>query len=62
MKPSDRFSLSLCRRHHAEQHRLGEPTFQERYGIDLYELASEFARRSPHKRKLSASFTLRDPR
>jgi hypothetical protein len=54
MKPSDRYTVSLCRGHHAEQHREGEPAFEARYGIDLYNLASEFTRRSPHQQKLAA--------
>jgi hypothetical protein len=38
--------------HHAEQHLLGERTFEKRYGIDLAAMASHFARRSPHRKKL----------
>ena len=49
LKPSDRWVVSLCKLHHAEQHQNGEITFQERYGIDLRELAREFASRSPHR-------------
>ena len=52
LKPSDRFCLSLCAHHHAEQHRIGEPAFEERYGLDLRELAELFATRSPHRREL----------
>jgi hypothetical protein len=52
VKPSDRWTLSLCREHHREQHQIGERAFQRRYEIDLYDLAVEFARRSPHLRKL----------
>ena len=48
LKPSDRWAISLCRDHHREQHRIGEKAFEKRYTIDLYELALEFARRSPH--------------
>ena len=54
LKPSDRWTLSLCREHHAEQHRIGEGAFEERYGLDLVSLAQEFARRSPHWRALAA--------
>jgi hypothetical protein len=50
LKPSDRWTLSLCRSHHAEQHRIGEAAFEKRYGLDLLALATEFARRSPHRK------------
>jgi hypothetical protein len=49
LKPSDQWTISLCRTHHAEQHRIGERAFEERYGLDLLSLAAEFARRSPHR-------------
>jgi hypothetical protein len=49
LKPSDRWTLSLCRGHHAEQHRIGEAEFEKRYTLDLKELASQFAQRSPHR-------------
>jgi hypothetical protein len=52
LKPSDRWSISLCRAHHAEQHRIGERAFEKRYGVDLYALAQAFAQRSPHWRVL----------
>jgi len=45
--PHDIFGISLCRLHHDEQHRLGAEVFGDRYDIDLWELAAEFARRSP---------------
>jgi hypothetical protein len=46
-KPHDAFGVSLCRAHHDEQHRLGAKRFGEKYQIDLWALAAEFARRSP---------------
>ncbi|HXH52814.1 MAG TPA: putative HNHc nuclease [Sphingomicrobium sp.] len=52
LKPSDRWCVSLCRYHHAEQHRLGLKSFETRYGIELRALAEEFARKSPHWRRL----------
>lgn len=52
LKPSDRWAISLCRAHHIEQHQIGEAAFERRHAIDLRELAEEFARRSPHWRKL----------
>lgn len=51
MKPDDTWVISLCRDHHAEQHRVGEPAFQARHGIDLKALAQEFAAKSPHRKK-----------
>jgi hypothetical protein len=45
--PHDIFGVSLCRVHHAEQHRMGAGAFGDKYGIDLWALAAEFARRSP---------------
>ena len=47
LKPSDRWTISLCMFHRREQHALGERTFEAKYDIDLLELAQEFARRSP---------------
>jgi len=46
-KPHDLFGVSLCCHHHDEQHRLGVDAFNRKYGIDLWALAAEFARRSP---------------
>lgn len=46
-KPSDWFTISLCRDHHAEQHNVGEASFAERHSIDLHGLAAEFAAESP---------------
>ena len=54
LKPHDRWCISLCANHHAEQHRLGEAQFEQKYGIDLAELARQFSRRSPHWRMLQA--------
>ena len=52
LKPSDRYTISLCQAHHAEQHRIGEARFEARYAIDLKALADAFARRWPHWRVL----------
>jgi hypothetical protein len=45
--PHDVFGVSLCRTHHVEQHAIGVDAFDNKYGIDLWALAAEFARRSP---------------
>lgn len=55
-KPSDGMTISLCREHHAQQHRLGEETFSRKHGIDLMRLAEAFYRRSPHRNKLDDPF------
>ncbi|WP_308515815.1 putative HNHc nuclease [Sphingomonas flavescens] len=47
LKPSDIWTVSLCRDHHAEQHRTGETSFEQKYDLSLLDLAKEFARRSP---------------
>jgi hypothetical protein len=52
LKPSDRWTISLCAYHHLEQHRIGEARFEDKYGLDLKSLAREFARRSPQWHKL----------
>src|SRR5918993_3785758 len=52
LKPSDRWSISLCGEHHLEQHQVGEHALVHTYGVDLRDLAKLFARRSPHHRKL----------
>lgn len=46
-KASDWFTISLCRDHHSEQHRIGEQSFQKAHGIDMHALAAEFAQKSP---------------
>lgn len=51
-KSSDAFTLSLCREHHAEQHRIGERSFEERHGFSMMAKAKEFYRNSPHRNKL----------
>ena len=51
VKSADRWTISLCRDHHSEQHR-GDRTFEKKYGIDCLALAEEFARKSPHWPKL----------
>jgi hypothetical protein len=52
LKPSDRWAISLCAHHHREQHSIGEASFEREHGIALKALAEEFARQSPHWRRL----------
>ncbi|MFL7901510.1 putative HNHc nuclease [Azospirillum argentinense] len=47
MKPSDCWVISLCADHHAEQHRVGERSFEARHVINMRLLALEFAAKSP---------------
>ena len=53
LKPSDKWTISLCRLHHLEQHAIGERDFEAKYDLDLRQLAVEFASRSPHRDRLS---------
>lgn len=48
-KPHSKWTVPLCRDHHAEQHRIGEAAFQRRHSLDLGVEAQKFARMSPHK-------------
>ncbi len=52
LKPSDRWTVSLCSAHHAEQHRVRERRFEQIHGLDLPALARAFALRSPHRNRL----------
>lgn len=54
IKPHDKWVIALCRDHHSEQHRLGEPSFERKHGINMKALAEEFAAKSPHRRKWEA--------
>ena len=54
MKPSDRWTVSLCSECHRKQHQLGEGTFSRLHKINLKALAEEFFRKSPHRSKLDA--------
>ena len=48
-KPSDWFVVPLCRRHHSEQHALGEPAFERKHGIDMKAEAERFAKASSNR-------------
>ncbi len=52
LKPSDRWTVSLCKDCHTEQHRIGEGPFERRHGINLKAMAAEFFAASPHRFKL----------
>ena len=53
LKPSDRWVVSLCGVHHHLVHQ-GQDSFERIHAVDLSALAAEFARKSPHRRKLEA--------
>jgi hypothetical protein len=57
-KSSDAFTLSLCREHHAEQHRIGEQSFEARHGFTMLGKAEEFYLASPHRHKLDDPYGL----
>lgn len=50
IKPSDWWTIPLCRPCHDRQHRVGEPAFERETGIDMKALALAMAKRSPDKR------------
>ena len=51
-KPDDWNTISLCRDHHADQHRIGEQSFERRHGIDMRELADKFCEKSPRAQQI----------
>jgi hypothetical protein len=51
-KPDDWNTISLCRDHHAEQHRIGEASFEKRHGIDMADLAEAFVIISPKRAEI----------
>lgn len=51
-KPSDWFTISLCRDHHSEQHSIGEASFEDKHSLDMLELANDFAAASPKWREI----------
>lgn len=48
MKADDWATIPLCHGHHAERHRIGWRTFDQRHGLDALGLAKQLAARSPH--------------
>ncbi len=43
IKPHDGSAVSLCRKHHAESHRIGEASFARKYRINMLLYAKQFA-------------------
>lgn len=46
-KPSDWWQVPMCARHHREQHQIGEPAFERKYGVDMKREALRLAKLSP---------------
>jgi hypothetical protein len=51
VKPSDCWTIPLCSAHHREQHNIGEVQFERDHGIDMYEIAEQLWKLSPHRHK-----------
>jgi hypothetical protein len=54
MKPGDNYVIPLCSEHHAEQHRIGEASFQERYQFDMKATAEALWKKSTASKKVPA--------
>ena len=54
LKPSDWWTISLCKECHMLQHQIGEGSLVARHAMQpMKTLAREFIRKSPHRFKLS---------
>ena len=47
IKPGDPYLAPLCSAHHREQHQIGQPAFERKYGINLEKICRELAMHSP---------------
>lgn len=47
LKPADYYGVPLCRRHHMEQHRVGQRAFEKQYMVNLWQLAEWLATKTP---------------
>lgn len=52
-RPDDFYGIALCRDHHAEQHSVGEKSFEARHSLNMMALADEFARASPKRTEIA---------
>ena len=57
-RPSDLFTVGMCRRHHRESEKR-EVEFQTEYDINLLELALDYGEVSPDKRVKAAAGAVR---
>lgn len=53
-KPGDNWTYPGCSEHHAEQHRIGEQSFEKKYRLNLKQIAERLWRISPHRLKWEA--------
>jgi hypothetical protein len=53
IKPSDRWTVPLCKECHARQHQIGEAEFERQWGVNLKAVAEALFRASPHRFKLA---------
>ena len=51
LKPSDCWAIPLCAGHHAEQHRIGERSFETKYKISMKDIAARLWKSSAHRLK-----------
>jgi|JI10StandDraft_1071094.scaffolds.fasta_scaffold234962_3 hypothetical protein len=49
LKPADYHAVPLCSSAHAEQHTIGEQSFDAKYSVNLNALADALAKASPHR-------------
>lgn len=47
IKPGSWSTFPACSEHHAEQHRIGQPAFERKYGVNLITECRRLARISP---------------
>lgn len=52
IKPSDRWTIPLCKDCHSRQHQLGEESFEKETGINMKAIAEQLFKLSPHRGKL----------
>ena len=54
VKPSDSFTIPLCRTHHQRSHDIGETSFENEHKIRLRMIAAKLWEVSPARKKLEA--------
>lgn len=52
IKPSDHYTYPACSKAHREQHTIGEPAFERKYGVNLRATADRLWQLSPARKKL----------
>jgi hypothetical protein len=52
IKPSDRWTIPLCKECHTRQHQVGEDAFEKERGLNMKAVAEKLFRDSPHRGKL----------